>query len=376
MTATIRNLITVLEAFFPGAMSLKKGLSILALIASLYPLSKLHENQRTEPRQPQKTAWLKSITTSIAAAFRAESANLLEELESDSEENEHGDSAAQAAQRIAEEVSIIYSFLGFEDRDENPQDLSKAYFPNPRPILCTTRVDCRFCIGSEARSHSLRRRDKPHVVKLLNSRFQWTTADIFVAHCPSCHAEYFPDKVTYRNDKGERVEKYEFDNEYYRVSKHGIWMHRQIALAQEKALLRFHSGWSNFADWLNDTIATGPRITYRQSQRLFIEHFTRRLLTEHKQADVFTCNAHPSSAELAEAVRNVVGRDGGVLASSMDHGCMDCTHAKRYHTDLVAEGFIAESDETENGVADIPDLAVGLIKPCVRSLTNYGSRKI
>jgi hypothetical protein len=116
-----------------------------------------------------------------------------------------------------------------------------------------------------------------------------------------------------------------------RVSKSGIWVHRKVAIAQEKALHRFHSGWSNFADWINDhTDDIYVKFTYRQSQRLFLEHFARRLLVTHSREATFTCDAHSTAKSLAEAVRQIIGADGGILPTAKSHGCIDCTHVKRY----------------------------------------------
>ncbi|KAJ7782113.1 mannosyl oligosaccharide glucosidase-domain-containing protein [Mycena olivaceomarginata] len=88
--------------------------------------------------------------------------------------------------------------------------------------------------------------------------------------------------------------------------------------AQEKALHRFHSGWSNFADWINDTIGDiNVRFTYRQSQRLFLEHFSRRLLLAHGKDATFVSSAHSTAKSLAEDVRKAIGVNGGVLPSAM-----------------------------------------------------------
>jgi hypothetical protein len=149
------------------------------------------------------------------------------------------------------------------------------------------------------------------------------------------------------------MQNLEYDAAYLRVSKHGIWMDRRIALAQENAILRFHSGWANFAEWLSDTIGTKSRITPRQSQRLYFEHFTRRLISAHGLEDTFTVPAHSSAHILAEYIRDAVEQDGGLVAGSMEHGCKDCTHLKRYAADLVAED--AALDTVENGVVDPPD---------------------
>ncbi|KAJ3737864.1 hypothetical protein EV360DRAFT_91185 [Lentinula raphanica] len=44
----------------------------------------------------------------------------------------------------------------------------------------------------------------------------------------------------------------------------------------------------------------------------------------------------------------------------MDHGCSDCTHAKRYSADLVEEGLLAADHKTDAvaGAEDLEDLGM------------------
>jgi hypothetical protein len=109
-----------------------------------------------------------------------------------------------------------------------------------------------------------------------------------------------------------------------------MWAHRCIAIAQGKALLSFHAGWSNFADWINKTIDGDNKMTYRQSWQLFIKNFAWQLLVAHYKQNTFSCPAHPSAQLIAESVQDVVGCDGGYIVAAMKHGCMDWTHQKRY----------------------------------------------
>ncbi|KAF7342706.1 hypothetical protein MSAN_02028500 [Mycena sanguinolenta] len=114
---------------------------------------------------------------------------------------------------------------------------------------------------------------------------------------------------------------------------------------------RFHAAWANFAEWVNDSTCSTRKFTYRQSQRLFVEHFARRLLLFHNKPN-FSCEAHPSTRLLAEAVRATIGVNGGVLEAAMSHGCMDCTHLKRYRADLIAQGVEFGGDQD---VAEMDD---------------------
>ncbi|KAJ7178474.1 hypothetical protein C8R43DRAFT_1188419 [Mycena crocata] len=334
MIPSLGNFIVVLQLYFSPEFSLQRAFYILTVLAATYPLFQLHLNQRREPHQPRETAWLRSIFELLVNAFDSK--------------HEHPyflpDLTAGLGERLFQDLQQLYHLLGIDD------PLAKL-FPTAHIILTTPRWDCIFC-ANEGHPPTLRRRRKPQQVRLLDSGFRWTQAELFVAYCPKCDAEYFPDRITYRRDTTlpGRIQRLEYDATYLRVSKHGVWMHRRVALAQENAILRFHSGWSNFAEWLSDTIDTGPRVTTRQSQRLYFEHFSRRLISSHGLEEAFSVPAHSSAHVLAKAVRALVGKDGGVVAGAMDHVCANCTHLKRYHADLVAEGIVLE--DTTNGVAD------------------------
>ncbi|KAJ6572373.1 hypothetical protein DFH09DRAFT_982152 [Mycena vulgaris] len=227
----------------------------------------------------------------------------------------------------------------------NPNDLGAPSPPFPFPplriVLCTSRLSCIFCPVADLNIvPTLRRREELQVVWLLDNKFNWVQADLLIAHCASCSADYYPDRITFRDERKRRRQRLEMATDYIRVSKHGIWVHRHIALVQENSLNRFHAGWSNFADWLNDSTGSTHKFTYRQSQRLFIEHFSCRLLLFHRKDSEFTCRAHPSTPVLAAAVRAVIGVNGGVSEAAMSHGCVDCTHLKRHRPDLIYEGVL------------------------------------
>ena len=67
--------------------------------------------------------------------------------------------------------------------------------------------------------------------------------------------------------------------------------------------------------------------------------------------DNFICRADPSTRDLARTVRDAIGKDGGVVPGSMEHGCMECTHRKRYRSDLEREGATIGDTDLENVVA-------------------------
>ncbi|KAJ7480983.1 hypothetical protein FB451DRAFT_1030862 [Mycena latifolia] len=328
MAVSVHNFIVFLQVFFPGGLSLQRALYAMAIVTSLYPLFKLHRNQHRESHQPPATGWLRSMVILIRRAFHPERQDPQKWLD-DGPGDEYAD-------KICDDLEQLYNFLGVVESSSG--DYDNNFFPRPRPILVTLRLTCIFCPPSDG-LHTLRRRRKVQTVRLLDSNFRWVKADLFLAYCKSCDAEYHPDRITYRlSNQKARMQKPEYDAKFVRVSKHGVWMDRRIALAQENAVLSFRSGWSNFAQWLSDTIGEKPHVTTRQSQRLYFEHFSRRLIVAHGLTDTFSIPSNTSSQVLAQKAREYIGMDGGIIPGAMTHGCLDCTHLKRYKADLLATG--------------------------------------
>ncbi|KAJ7715578.1 hypothetical protein DFH07DRAFT_1014705 [Mycena maculata] len=327
MGMSVRELIFVLELFFPPELAIQQAIYVLGVMISLYPILRLHLNQRQEPHQPIVTGWMKSFRALLTHAF-------VQEADGVEAWTTGINLAPEYAGYICGDLDRLYALLGLNEN--SPNDPASFLFRQPRPILSTSRLNCKFCPAGDLNLvPSLRRRRKGSTqsVWLLDSSFHWVLADIVVApsHCAKCKADYYPDKITRVGQGRQRSELLEYDPEFIRVSKHGVWVHRRVAVAQEKALQRFHSGWSNFADWVNDTTDDiNVTFTYRQSQRLFLEHWSRRLLIAHGKENIFTCDAFCTAKVLAETVRKVVGKNGGIVPMALSHGCIDCTHVKRY----------------------------------------------
>ncbi|THV06842.1 hypothetical protein K435DRAFT_848911 [Dendrothele bispora CBS 962.96] len=75
-----------------------------------------------------------------------------------------------------------------------------SFFPKLMPVLCTRHLCCAFCVaGTNDQLYTLRRRDKLQTICLPDSDFQWAQAYLAVAHCTSCKAEFFPDKIVYKD---------------------------------------------------------------------------------------------------------------------------------------------------------------------------------
>ncbi|KAJ7606878.1 hypothetical protein FB45DRAFT_982898 [Roridomyces roridus] len=304
MVASVKDLRLILELFFPPELAMQQAIYVLT------PL----------------TGWKKTIQVLLTRAFEDEANGVEAWLTGIN-------SASEYTNYICADIDKIYLLLGLTHANSDPSSFA---FRSPPPILTTSRLNCRYCPPAHRNlipSLRRRRKGKMQSIWVLNSSFEWESATLVVGHCATCKADYYPDRITRVGTGRERAEVLEYDAEYLRVSKSGIWVHRRIALAQEKALQCYHSGWSNFADWINGlTQDINVTFTYRQSQRLFLEHFSRRLLISHDKSTTFTCTAHSSSKSLAEKVRAAIGINHGVIPSAMHHGCMDCTHIKRYHS--------------------------------------------
>ncbi|KAJ6474228.1 hypothetical protein C8R45DRAFT_1160429 [Mycena sanguinolenta] len=342
MGPTVRDLILILQIFFPGDLDLRQALYLFGVIFSVYPLLRFHLNQRRQPGQRARSAWVNTIRSLLQNAF-----NHLQGDDAPMMWASGNDRSREYAEYVSSDLGALYQRLGLSD-DSSP------FFPAQRVVLCTPHLSCVFCPPGDLNvTPTLRRRTKAQVVWILGENLHWMKGDLIIAHCSSCDADFYPDCATFRDAHNRRRQKLEASPTYIRVSKKGIWVHRQVARLQESALNRFHAGWSNFADSLNDvTGARQRKFTYRQSQRLWTEHFARRLLVFHGRIENFSCNAHPSTSSLSETVRAAIGIDGGVLPCAMAHGCTECTHIKRFRSDLIAEGAIFGQEYEVVGISN------------------------
>ena len=346
--ATVLDLLLVLDTYFPAYLPISQALLVLATVLSLSPILILHQRQRAEPNQPRTTAWLTAATRLIKYAF------LPPGFDEGDDVLEDADMAQTRAAAITRDLYELYEHMGI-DTNGNPHSLLPEL---PNIILLSPHASCTRCPPT-TRFRSLRHRTKAQDVRVLDGSFTWRKAVFLVGHCQSCHADHYPDRITYRGTQGERLQRLEYDAKYIRISKHGLWVDRRVALAQENAVREFRAGWSNFAKWVSAMVPEGPAMTYCQSRRLFIEHFGRRLLLSHGHSASFSCPANLDTSMFAGHLCDTVGKDGGVLADALHHGCMDCTHRKRYRTDLLDEGAVLDDDPESAGMAqaaDVPNL--------------------
>ena len=169
----------------------------------------------------------------------------------------------------------------------------------------------------------------------------WKT-QLVVAECSEkqCKAVYYPDHITFKGNAGRR-QRLLCNAKFLRISKTGLWAHRNVAYMQENCVNRFHCGWSSFADFYNDTFGA-KSITIRQSQRLFVEHFARKLIKGKGLEHSFDVEAELSCEKLMSSVSALFKQGGDIMLNpdALNHVCADCTWPKHFKQDLLNEGAI------------------------------------
>ena len=347
MSSTVRDLTFTLSTYFTPDITLVRGIYILVALIGLWPLWKHHRRQLRDPRQRQRTAWSQAAHDALRSVV--EMAIQVRESVDDGLEGNEADNLAAS---LHADLDLLYELLGV-----SPETLTATpSIPEPPIILCSSRLECCNC-DQGPRRKSLRKRDDPTSIKVLTSDLRWHAAKLYVAHCPNCRANYYPDSWTYPGPNRTRRQSLEYNAAFLRVSKHGLWVERRIGWMQEHAVVELKASWSKFARWVNKNLPDRPFLTNRQSQRLFFEHFARRLLVAHNQHTNFFLPAHSTSAVLASQVRDIIGVGGGALPTARAHGCKNCTHLKQYRTDLIAQGLEPEAANIDE-VAEVgPDVS-------------------
>lgn len=329
----VRDAIRLLQERFDPDFPLVQALVLICTFFSVLPLYRLHRNQQAGRFQRENTAWWNGIQHFVQQTYFVPP-------EGAEDEQDYWDNSFY---RFAHDMQSLFGEL----EESRTQDLPEKILTT-RILLATERRNCIICTHEQ---NSLRKRGRLSNVVYLDEHHRSRQAVLAVATCIRCHAEYYPDRITFLPRPRERVQRLEYHCTYLRVSRHGVWIHRKLAEAQERAVFRFRVGWANYAAFLNDTYGANF-ITVRQSQRMFLEHFGRRLIVAHQLEEQFTCPAHPSPALFARSLVALIGKDGGVVAGALLHTCPQCTHAKRFRTDLSDAGAVLENNIS--AVADMP----------------------
>jgi len=270
MVFTVCDLIILLDLYFPIELPASEALYFLLLLLTLSPIYLLHLNQRRDPHQPQETAWKKSIRTILETYG--------ETLKEGVEYPKHAVAPETYVPQLYSGIDELFNYMGLFDGLGSPQNAGFS-FPSLPPILTSPYQHCIICNNSP--QYSLHRFTPPRQITVLGAdNVLWNTF-LVVAECPNrqCRAAYYPDRITYKTANG-RHQRILCDAKYLGISKTGRWVHRKVAEMQEHCIHRLHCGWSNLTEFYNDSY--GPKyITVRQSQRMFSEHFVRRLLVAH-----------------------------------------------------------------------------------------------
>ncbi|KAK7026566.1 CxC5 domain-containing protein [Favolaschia claudopus] len=149
---SVGHLISILDLFFPPGLAIQQAFYVLGVLVSLFPILQLHINQLNEAsRQRPDTGWMRSIRALLIRAFRDEAYSGEAWLTGI-------DLAEEYSDYIARDFDRLYQMLGLSS---NTTDPASFLFPSPQPILCTRRVDCKFCPPEHRnRVPSIRRRSK------------------------------------------------------------------------------------------------------------------------------------------------------------------------------------------------------------------------
>lgn len=203
---------------------------------------------------------------------------------------------------------------------------------------------------------------------MITSQFQKRSGTLISASCTKagCGAVYYPDHYTRPDPQSDtpnrlRLHYLEYNSPWLKVSRKGVFAHLAVARLQESTTKNLHSGWQQFARFINEMRGDPTTtMTDNQSYRLFAENFARRLLKAHRLTDTFSCPAPAGPKQLIQAVLALISPDGngGVVPGGLQHTCMDCVHRKRYASDdsVTSTGSAA-------GVADVEGTNASPVSP-------------
>lgn len=189
MRTFVHDLIHVLESCFPKELSLHRALYALLVVVSLYPLFLLHQNQQHESRIGW-TGWISAMVLALDDGFHPQRENP-EVWEKD---GDPGPGTSVFAENMLEDVEVLWDVLGLA------ADPEREFLRNLQPvplILHTLRLDCAIC-PPHNQPATLRRRESPKRVMVIDDNFRWHRATLYIAHCPKCKSDYYPDRYTFK----------------------------------------------------------------------------------------------------------------------------------------------------------------------------------
>lgn len=332
------DIILMLQSHLPGTVLFRRSLMVLATAAAISPLLYRHSQQRTLPQQPTLTAWLTTANDVLKSSFELEGADDGNAL-TDGEKS-----------HIISQLPQIVDFLDWGQlRDATPLT---QFSVTPPPILLTPHDTCQQCTSSTG-GHPRLFRGRCDPITVIGPDFKKRTGYLVVATCNRCRSHYYPNIISIKQEGSrDRVQKLEHNPEWLCISKHGLWVHRKVAMLQEDAILEFRGSFQRFRRFFNQAFGEGEKLlTERQTHRLFAEYFVRVLLDAHGSLDEFECPAFAAPAVLIQAALQILGQNGGVVPGAKDHECDNCMHEKRYATSQQTQ----EGSESGSQVGGIDD---------------------
>lgn len=187
------------------------------------------------------------------------------------------------------------------------------------------------------------------MVTIYGADFKRSKAHLIVATCPKCKAYYYPDAIhclSPREHNGDRARnqrdrKLLLDVDWYPVSRHGIWVHQNIAHMLHCSTKHLKSSWGKFTTFFNNTFFPGSEnlgLTSEQVYHLYVEHFSRTLLQKHGDEAItnFSCLSNSAPNDTVQLILDVLGKDGGCTPGGKSHTCEECMHPKVYNENTVA----------------------------------------
>ncbi|KIJ22880.1 hypothetical protein M422DRAFT_276636 [Sphaerobolus stellatus SS14] len=311
----VKDLIDLLSAYFPPDMPAQRALHALGSLFALRPIAEMNEQQRRCPHQSNQTAWENHLAVGFNFALKPEELYSGRRWDGKAPHDEE-------MQVLKTDLLTLYDFLPW-----TTEDIKEKFKIDAPPLLITRHHHCIVC-----NEHTPLYGYKPGLVAVsfIDKDLVRKKAQLAVAQCSSCLAIYHPDRIAYKLGPvgARRVQRLDCDAEYLLVSKNkSVWVHCRIAKCQEVATYRFRASWAGVTDFLNQSFLTGKtKLTEEQGHHMFVEHMARRLIKAHNLETVF------------QSLLEHIGRIKGIVPGALQHICQECTHQKRYKTDLTEAG--------------------------------------
>lgn len=344
--------------FLPPGMPFFHAVGIIISITTALPLIQRHrlQNQHALRRTPN-TSWFNSLSNIVSSSLLDPSAYPLRGLrQAIGPNNEERTKILDHLEEIAEMVC--------DPEAEDTPLFDPLAFVNQHIVLVSAETKCLFCVTEDNRPSVLVRHGDQGIVtvNIITRANTLAQGSLLISRCPKCKADYYPDSITRVSpDGGGRRKFFLYKTEYLHISKPAkLWAHRSLAIAQAEAI-RQHTTILGFSRWYNATYGAvkhnAPKISHRQSHRLFVEHMVRILGEAHPNHPHLSTRNQPTTRDVVEAA-NAAFVQGGILPGALDHTCSECTHPKRYreHANAMPEAgaFGVAGVDDDPGVEHLP----------------------